>query len=187
MQKRGILMKHLEVVAAILEYDGKKAFRAASVAWAENNVDKLLKIDNGQCMERGQGKFDYVGRKNRAFQTAPKEPKPVPRVSWWQTIEIPGCNTANQRYRNTATKPRERELREEMDVHVSVKESDLYMTVHHDYPDFSMTMYAFYCHLDKPDFVRKEHVDAKWMAPEDMPTLDWAPADVPIMKKLSGK
>ena len=81
----------------------------------------------------------------------------------------------------------ERELREEMDVHVSVKESDLYMTVHHDYPDFSMTMYAFYCHLDKPDFVRKEHVDAKWMTPEDMPTLDWAPADVPIMKKLSGK
>lgn len=47
-----------------------------------------------------------------------------------------------------------------------------------------MTMYAFYCHLDKPDFVRKEHVDAKWMAPEDMPTLDWAPADVPIMKNL---
>ena len=74
-----------------------------------------------------------------------------------------------------------------MDVHVSVKESDLYMTVHHDYPDFSMTMYAFYCHLDKPDFVRKEHVDAKWMAPEDMPTLNWAPADVPIMKKLAGK
>ena len=98
--------------------------------------------------------------------------------------EFPGGKIEPGEAKHTAI---ERELREEMDVHVSVKESDLYMTVHHDYPDFSMTMYAFYCHLDKPDFVRKEHVDAKWMAPEDMPTLNWAPADVPIMKKLAGK
>ena len=132
-------MKHLEVVAAILEYNGK-----------------IL------CMERGQGKFDYVSFK----------------------YEFPGGKIEPGEAKHTAI---ERELREEMDVHVSVKESDLYMTVHHDYPDFSMTMYAFYCHLDKPDFVRKEHVYSKWRAPDDMPTLDWAPADVPIMKKLSGK
>ena len=97
-------MKHLEVVAAILEYDGK-----------------IL------CMERGQGKFDYVSFK----------------------YEFPGGKIEPGEAKHTAI---ERELREEMDVHVSVKESDLYMTVHHDYPDFSMTMYAFYCHLDKPDF-----------------------------------
>ena len=74
-----------------------------------------------------------------------------------------------------------------MDVRVSVKEDDLYMTVHHDYPDFSISLHAFYCRLDKPDFIRKEHVAAKWLAPNDLPTLDWAPADVPIMLKLAGK
>ena len=121
-------MKHLEVVAAILEYDGR-----------------IL------CMERGQGKFDYVSFK----------------------YEFPGGI--------------ERELREEMDVHVSVREEDLYMTVHHDYPDFSISLHAFYCRLDNPDFIRKEHVAAKWLAPKDLPTLDWAPADVPIMLKLAGK
>ena len=78
-------------------------------------------------------------------------------------------------------------MREEIDVHVTVKEEDLYMTVNHTYPDFSITMHAFMCHLDKPDFIRKEHVDAKWLAPEELITLEWAPADVPIMERLSRK
>ena len=80
-------MKHLEVVAAILEYKGK-----------------IL------CMERGKGKYDYVSFK-----------------------------------------------------------------------------YAFMCHLDKPDFIRKEHVDAKWLPLEDLLTVEWAPADIPIVERLAGK
>lgn len=133
------MKKHLEVVAAILEHQGK-----------------IL------CMERGQGKFDYVSYK----------------------YEFPGGKIEPGEAKHTAI---ERELREEMDVQVSVREEDLYMTVQHEYPDFSITMYAFLCHLTKPDFVRKEHVAAKWMLPKDMPSLDWAPADVPIMEKLAGK
>lgn len=133
------MKKHLEVVAAILEHQGK-----------------IL------CMERGQGKFDYVSYK----------------------YEFPGGKIEPGEAKHTAI---ERELLEEMDVHVSVREEDLYMTVQHEYPDFSITMYAFLCHLTKPDFVRKEHVAAKWMLPKDMPSLDWAPADVPIMEKLAGK
>lgn len=131
-------MKHLEVVAAILEYQGK-----------------IL------CMERGQGKYDYVSFK----------------------YEFPGGKIEPEEAKHTAI---ERELREEMDVQVSVKEEDLYMTVKHDYPDFSITMYAFLCHLTTPDFVRKEHVAAKWLFPAELPGLDWAAADVPIMKKLAG-
>lgn len=130
-------MKQLEVVAAILEYDGK-----------------IL------CMERGKGKYDYVSYK----------------------YEFPGGKIEPGEARHTAI---ERELREEMDVHVQVREEDLYMTVYHEYPDFAITMHAFMCHLSSPSFVRKEHVDAKWMTPSELPTLDWALADVPIMKKLA--
>lgn len=131
-------MKHLEVVAAILWYDGK-----------------IL------CMERGQGKYEYV-----SF-----------------AYEFPGGKIEPGEAKHTAL---ERELREEMDIHVTVNEDDLYMTVHHDYPDFSITMYAFQCEMTKPDFTRRVHVDAKWLPPQELPTLRWAPADVPIMEKLAG-
>ena len=132
-------MKHLEVVAAILEYDGK-----------------IL------CMERGKGKYDYVSFK----------------------YEFPGGKIEPGEAKHAAI---ERELREEMKLNVSVKEEDLFITVHHTYPDFSITMYAFKCQLDNPEFVRKEHVDHKWLKPEELPTLDWAAADIPIMEKLAGK
>ncbi|MCH4167008.1 MAG: (deoxy)nucleoside triphosphate pyrophosphohydrolase [Megasphaera sp.] len=133
------MMKHLEVVAAVLKYDGK-----------------IL------CMERGKGKYEYVSFK----------------------YEFPGGKIEPGEAKHEAI---ERELREEMDVHVTVQEEDLYMTVRHMYPDFSITMYAFLCQLDSPDFVRKEHVAAKWLLPHELPTLDWAPADVPIMEKLAKK
>ena len=113
-------------------------------------------------MQRGRGKYDYVSFK----------------------YEFPGGKIEEGEAKHTAI---ERELREEMDVHIKVKETDLYMTVQHEYPDFSITMHAFMCHLAKPDFIRKEHVDAKWLLPQDMPLLDWAAADVPIMQKLTQK
>lgn len=133
------MKKHVEVVAAILEYDGK-----------------IL------CMKRGKSIYDYVSFK----------------------YEFPGGKIELGEAKHEAI---ERELREEMDVHVSVREEDLYMTVRHEYPDFLITMHAFTCHLEKPDFTRKEHVDAKWMKPEELPALDWASADIPIMERLSGK
>ncbi len=131
------MKKHLEVVAAILEYKGR-----------------IL------CMQRGSGKYAYVSFK----------------------YEFPGGKIEAGEEKHAAI---ERELREEMDVHIKVKESDLYMTVQHEYPDFSITMHAFMCHLEKPDFIRKVHVDAKWLLPQEMPQLDWAAADVPIMQKLA--
>lgn len=133
------MKKHLEVVAAILEYDGK-----------------IL------CMQRGSGKYDYVSFK----------------------YEFPGGKIEAGEAKHTAI---ERELREEMNVHIKINEKDLYMTIYHEYPDFSITMYAFMCHLASPDFIRKEHVDAKWLLPQDMPQLDWAAADIPIMQKLAQK
>ena len=114
------------------------------------------------CMKRGQGAYDYVSFK----------------------YEFPGGKIEPGEARHEAL---ERELREEMDICVVVKEEDLYLTVCHDYPDFSITLHAFMCHLDKPDFIRKEHVDAKWLPPEDLLTVEWAPADIPIVERLAGK
>jgi 8-oxo-dGTP diphosphatase len=130
-------MKHLEVVAGILRYDGKVL-----------------------CMERGAGKYDYVSYK----------------------YEFPGGKIESGEAKHAAL---ERELREEMNIRVTVREEDLYMTVRHEYPDFSITMYAFTCDMASPEFVRKEHVNHQWLRPEELPTLDWAGADIPIMEKLA--
>lgn len=131
------MKKHLEVVAAILIYQGK-----------------IL------CMQRGEGKYAYVSKK----------------------FEFPGGKIEPGEAKHAAL---ERELREEMAIQVTIKESDLYMTINHEYPDFTLTMYTFKCQLTKPDFVRKVHIDAKWMLPKELNTLDWAPADWPITKKLA--
>lgn len=130
-------MKHLNVVAAILLYNGK-----------------IL------CMERGPGKYPYVSYK----------------------YEFPGGKIEPAETKANAI---ERELQEEMDIFISIKESDLFITVNHQYPDFSITMHAFKCYLDTPRFTCKEHISYKWLSPEDLPTLDWAAADIPIMEKLS--
>lgn len=103
-------MKHLEVVAAILIYDGK-----------------IL------CMERGKGKYDYVSFK----------------------YEFPGGKIEPGEAKHAAL---ERELREEMKLNVSVAETDLFTTVEHTYPDFSITMYAFICHLKNPELIWEHHI-----------------------------
>jgi len=120
----------------------------------------LIYNDRILCMERGAGKYAYVSNK----------------------FEFPGGKIEPGEAKHTAL---ERELREEMEINVIIKESDIYMTVNHEYPDFSLTMYAFKCNLVNPNFIRKEHVDSKWLLPGELKALDWAPADKPIVQKLS--
>lgn len=111
------------------------------------------------CMQRGKGKYPYVSYK----------------------YEFPGGKIEPGEARHTAL---ERELREEMNIQTSIKESDLFMTVHHQYPDFTITMHAFYCPLKSPEFRRNVHVSSCWLPPQDLASLDWAAADRPIMEKL---
>lgn len=77
-----------------------------------------------------------------------------------------------------------RELLEEMDYDVKVGEH--LITVEHEYPDFIITMQAFLCQAPTHFFTRKEHADHKWLSRQDLPTLDWCAADVPIMEKVKG-
>ena len=129
-------MKHYEVVAAVIEHDGK-----------------IL------CMQRDKGKYDYISYK----------------------FEFPGGKVEPGEDNHTAL---ERELREEMDMDISISESDYLMTVNHTYPDFAITMHTSLCRLAKPEFRVKEHIDSKWMLPEKMADLDWAEADRPIVAYL---
>ena len=75
-----------------------------------------------------------------------------------------------------------REIREELSV--EIKLSEFFMTVEHTYPDFHLTMHVFNCVLPSGEIVLNEHVDMKWLSMEELGSLDWAAADVPVVKSL---
>lgn len=78
-----------------------------------------------------------------------------------------------------------RELREEMDFPVIVEEK--IAEVCHAYPNCEIEMDAFFCVPANADaqFVLREHVEARWLSASELSALDWAPADLPIVEKLS--
>lgn len=75
-----------------------------------------------------------------------------------------------------------REIREELAVDVLV--SDFLMTVEHAYPDFHLTMHVFKCSLESGEIVLNEHVDMTWLSIDELGSLDWAAADVPVVESL---
>ena len=77
-----------------------------------------------------------------------------------------------------------REIREELSVDIEI--SNFFMTVEHTYPDFHLVMHVYRCHLTEGEVILNEHVDMKWLKVEELDQLDWAEADVPIVKRLIG-
>jgi 8-oxo-dGTP diphosphatase len=75
-----------------------------------------------------------------------------------------------------------REIREELSVDIEV--SEFLMTVEHTYPDFHLTMHVFKCILDQGEITLNEHVALKWLSLDELDQLDWAAADVPVVKTL---
>jgi len=118
-------------------------------------------INNNEilCMQRNKGKYDYVSFK----------------------YEFPGGKIESGESQNQALK---RELFEEMDIHVDISPEDFYLTVEHNYPDFSITMHSYICRINNRDFVRKEHISHVWLEANKLDMLDWAAADIPIVRKL---
>ena len=125
------------------------------------NVVAAIIIHNGQilCMQRGQAKQDYISYK----------------------YEFPGGKIELGETRIEALM---RELKEEMNIEVKIAEEDYFMTINHSYPDFELTMHSYICHVDTKEFVRKEHIDHQWVIPQELNTLEWVPADYPIVERL---
>jgi 8-oxo-dGTP diphosphatase len=73
-----------------------------------------------------------------------------------------------------------RELREEMEVSVVIGRALLPQT--HHYPDFTVTLYPFVCQLATEEIVLREHAAIRWLAPNELLTLDWASADLPVIE-----
>jgi 8-oxo-dGTP diphosphatase len=77
-----------------------------------------------------------------------------------------------------------RELQEELGITAAVG-SALPLT-RHDYPEFTITLYPFECTIEFGDPVAREHDQLLWLLPNELPALDWAEADIPIVQSLRG-
>lgn len=78
-----------------------------------------------------------------------------------------------------------REMFEELSVEIKVHE--LCTTVEHTYPDFMLTMHAFYCEVVTEEIQLNEHIEYVWLDAPNLDQLDWAAADLPIVDILMEK
>lgn len=76
-----------------------------------------------------------------------------------------------------------REIMEELDTEISVGE--LIDTIEYDYPTFHLSMDCFWCEVVKGELVLKEAEDAKWLRKEELDTVEWLPADVELIGKIT--
>lgn len=79
-----------------------------------------------------------------------------------------------------------REIREELGCEVEV--GDQICTTQNDYEFGVVELVTFWCTLKPGEEPKRiEHAELRWMDPEDMPSLDWAPADWEAVDLISVK
>lgn len=109
------------------------------------------------CVQRGWSKHDYISKK----------------------YEFPGGKIEQDELPQQALK---REIMEELNLDITIGE--LLISVNHQYPDFTIIMHAYVCGCKDVSLVLKEHLDSKWLLKDELLSLDWAAADVPIVHRL---
>lgn len=78
--------------------------------------------------------------------------------------------------------PREalaREIDEELRCQVTV--GDEITTTMHEYDFGIVHLTTFYCELDQGVPQLTEHANMLWVTPDDLRTVEWAPADIPAV------
>jgi 8-oxo-dGTP diphosphatase len=76
-----------------------------------------------------------------------------------------------------------REIKEELSTDIKV--NDFIMTVKHQYKGFHLTMHAYFAEVVTGNLILNEHTGFKWLRKEELYSLDWAAADLPIVDFLA--
>ncbi|KIH70234.1 (deoxy)nucleoside triphosphate pyrophosphohydrolase [Salinicoccus roseus] len=76
----------------------------------------------------------------------------------------------------------ERELMEEMECKIEVGER--ITTTVHEYDFGTVELTTYYAKQLSGEIQLLEHIDMKWLARQDIESLDWAPADIPAIELI---
>ena len=76
-----------------------------------------------------------------------------------------------------------REIMEELDTEIEVGE--LIDTIEYDYPDFHLSMGCYWSSVVSGDLVLKEHEAARWLGKDELMDVEWLPADVKLIYRIS--
>lgn len=74
----------------------------------------------------------------------------------------------------------ERELREELDI--TVRRIRRLKDYPHDYGSVVINLIPFVCEFELGVVTPSEHKEIRWLPPDSLLELDWAAADIPIVK-----
>ena len=109
------------------------------------------------CMQRGVNKYEYISEK----------------------YEFPGGKIEQGETNENALA---REIKEEINIEIEI--NAFYLKVEYEYPDFFLIMNAYLCKTKALKITLNEHIEYKWLSKDNLKGLDWAAADIPIVKKL---
>ena len=99
---------------------------------------------------------------------------------WKDYWEFPGGKMEPGEHPEEALK---REIWEELETRIVVER--FVQTVEYDYPKFHLTMHCYWCHVESGSLTLKEHEAAKWLSIDQLDSVNWLPADLEVIKKLS--
>lgn len=75
-----------------------------------------------------------------------------------------------------------REIKEELDV--DIVDLKPFVALDYDYPGFHMHLETFLCHIGSGDISDREHEDVRWLAPSELDSVAWLPADEQVVNAL---
>lgn len=107
-----------------------------------------------------------------------RRPPGGPLAGLW---EFPGGKVEPGESRSDALR---REVREELGCEVEV--GDQVESTPHSTPTLRLILTTFYCSIVSGAPVPAEHAELRWVTRSRLSALDWAPADVPAVRRVAG-